>query len=106
RGGRQLGGEDRVGKRGGQHFQYLVAGRQRAGNGGGGGGERGHAGNYLDRRVGGNAGDQVHGGAVEQGIALAEPGDVAAAFEAGKDGDGGAVIGGLRRGALHGHGNA
>ena len=97
-GERQFGAQHIVGQWRGQDFQDLVAGRERAADGGGGGGERGDAGDDGDSRLGGDAADQIHGGAIKQRVALAEPGDVATGVEVAEDGCGGCVIGGLRRG--------
>src|SRR5690606_2277545 len=99
----ELGTQARVFERRGQHFQRLVAGSERPADGGGGGGERGDAGDDGDRRPSGNAGDEIHGRAIEQRIALAEPGDVAAAGEPGEDLRRGGIVGRLGRAALDRH---
>lgn len=103
RGGGEFGAEGGVVERGGQDFQHFVAGGERAADGGSGGGERGDSRDDLDRGVGADAGDEVHGRAIEQRIAFAQPGDIAAGAEMGEDGFGGGIVGGLRRAALDRH---
>src|SRR5207244_1104171 len=98
--GEELGTQRFVREWRGQDFKDFVPGGERAGDRGGRGGERGDAGDDLDAGFAPETGQQVHGRAVEQRVALTQPGDVAVAREVIEDQGRGAVIGCLRWTAL------
>src|SRR3546814_4247756 len=68
-------------QRGRDNGENVVARSQRRAEHRRAGGERRHAGHHLDRKTLGDAAEEVHEGAVEKGIALAERRDVAARRE-------------------------
>jgi hypothetical protein len=88
---------------GGDDGEHIVARRQRPAECGGRGGERTHSGHHLDAIAGMQALVEIHEAAVEERIALAQHGDVAAVIEAGGDGLGGLVVGRAGGGAVGAH---
>src|SRR3546814_8096941 len=72
-------------QRGRDNGENVVARSQRRAEHRRAGGERRHAGHHLDRKTLGDAAEEVHEGAVEKGIALAERRDVAARREMAAD---------------------